>query len=124
MKSLSRLALAGLLLSLCTLVASVAVATELPRVTGEHWTTATEREKRAFILGMATIIEVEQEFQAADPPEPGASLVPPLVNGLDDYTFEGLIRNLDQWYMDNPTGMDRAVLEVIWTEFALPNLSR
>jgi hypothetical protein len=46
------------------------------------------------------------------------------VNGLDLYTLEGLTRELDQWYADNPTGLNRPVIEVIWTEMALPNLSQ
>lgn len=109
----------------CALLLGATVsAGEVPVVTGEHWTDATEQQKRAFILGMATIIELEQEFQATSPPAPGASLVPPMVNGLSDYTLEGILRNLDQWYADNPDGMNRAVVEVIWTEMALPNLQQ
>jgi len=123
MKPITRLALPTLALSLCLLGAPAIDASELPMATGEHWSTATEREKRAYLLGMGTILEIEHEFQAGDPPEPGTSVVPPLVNGLSDYTLEGLTRNLDQWYADNPDGLERPVIEVIWTEFALPNLA-
>lgn len=113
----------SIVILLCSLLATPLVsASELPMVTGEHWSTATEREKRAFLLGMATILELEQEFQAGTPPKPGTSLVPPMINGLDDFTLEGLTRGLDQWYSDNPNGVNRAVVEVIWSEFALPNL--
>lgn len=110
---------------LCVLLAMpLAGLAQVPIVTGEHWATATEQEKRAFILGMGTIIEIEQEFQADNPPEPGTSMIPPMVNGLSDYTLEGILRNLDQWYADNPDGASRAVIEVIWTELALPNLTQ
>jgi hypothetical protein len=124
MKLISRLALPALILSFGLSALPPVHASELPMATGEHWTTATEREKRAFLLGMGTILEIEHEFQADNPPAPGTSAVPPLVNGLSDYTLEGLTRNLDQWYADNPDGLERPVIEVIWTEFALPNLAQ
>jgi hypothetical protein len=62
---------------------------QLPVVTGEHWVTSTEVEKKAFLIGMGTIIEVEQEAQSqsSTPLPDEATFIPELVQGLSQYTI-------------------------------------
>ncbi|MCP5425563.1 MAG: hypothetical protein H6970_10920 [Gammaproteobacteria bacterium] len=116
-----------LLLSCLLLVVTWATASarELPIVTGEHWTTATEREKKAFLLGMETIIKVEQELQGSNPgPEiRERSFIPDLVKGLSQYTITTAMQAIDAYYAKNPDKVKRPVLEVIWFELTLPNLA-
>jgi hypothetical protein len=96
---------------------------ELPIATGEHWTTATEREKKAFLLGMGTIIEVEHQLHGATPPSDDQSFVPLLVKGLSKFTLTSAMEAVDAWYAANPDQLKRPVIEVIWFELTLPNAS-
>ena len=104
------------------LLTTIAGGTELPVVTGEHWTSATDNEKRAFLVGIATALEVEQEFQAINPQASGASMVPIMIQGLDRFTLTEIMQGVDSWYAGNGEQLDRPVIEVLWYELALPNL--
>lgn len=92
--------------------------------TGEHWTTASVQEKRAFLLGMGTIIDLEQEFQGANPPKAVSehSLIPKFAEGLKGYTIPTAQQAIDAWYAANPGQLKRSVIEVIWYELTVPNL--
>jgi hypothetical protein len=57
-------------------VASVAMATawghagaaEIPVVTGEHWTTSSEVAKKAYLVGIANLLQIETAYHAENPP--------------------------------------------------------
>ncbi|MGF1529201.1 MAG: hypothetical protein ACFCBW_20820 [Candidatus Competibacterales bacterium] len=101
--------------------AAVAQQTPVPVVTGQNWVNATEGEKLAFLLGMATVIEIEQELQEANPPRELSSLVPTLVEGLDGMRLRDIMLELDNWYVANGDQLTRPVVETLWFELALPN---
>ncbi len=101
--------------------AATASARELPVVTGEHWVKSTEGERKAFLLGAATIIGLEYQVQGGAPAE-DKTLVDTWVPGLSPYTLETLVKGLDDYYKNNPGKLNRPVIEVLWTEFALPNV--
>ena len=108
----------GLLVVLCAMARA-----ELPVATGEHWTTATEREKKAFLLGMGTMIKVEYEIQGEDPPPDDKTFIQTLVKGLSKFTLTSAMEAIDAWYAANPDQLERPVVEVIWFELTLPNAS-
>ena len=97
---------------------------ELPIVTGEHWTTASEKEKKSLLIGMATIIEIEQEAQGQNPPKVVRehSFIPQLSEGLSNYTISSAMQGIDDYYVEHPDQLKRPVMEVIWFELTLPNL--
>lgn len=101
----------------------IAQARDLPIATGEHWTTATEREKRAFLLGFGTLLKIEREMQGENPPPDDRSFIPQLAEGLQDYTITSAMEAIDAWYGDNQDQLDRPVIEVIWFELTLPNIN-
>lgn len=95
----------------------------LPVVTGKHWVDSTEREKKAFLIGMGTIIEVEQEVQSKNPSsEKARSFIPTFVAGLSGYSITEIMNQVDSWYQANPDKLDRPVIEVIWSELVMPNV--
>lgn len=102
----------------------IAQARDLPIATGEHWTTATEREKRAFLLGFGTLLKIEREMQGETPPPDDQTFIPRLAEGLQDHTISSAMEAIDAWYADNETQLDRPVIEVIWFELTLPNINR
>lgn len=96
---------------------------DLVIVTGVHWTTASRDEKVAYLFGIGNMLEVEQAMQGKNPSKliRNNSLVPVLVEGLSDLTTNKLREMLDQWYKERPAQLKRSVIEVLYTEFALPN---
>ena len=114
-KSLLRL-LGGLVLTLLLAVPALAVEYEAPVVTGEHWMKSTPQERKAFLVGAATIIELEQEVQGDTPPK--KTTIDVWCKGLAPYSFDQMVTAIDQWYAANPDKVTRPVVEVMWYELA------
>jgi hypothetical protein len=113
------------ILSACCLllILSGLARADLPIATGEHWTTATEREKKAFLLGLATMAKIEYEIQGTSPPPDDKTFVQTLVKGMSKFTITSSMEAIDAWYAANPDQLKRPVIEVIWFELTLPNVS-
>ena len=120
-KSLLRL-LGGLVLTLLLAVPALAVEYEVPVVTGEHWMKSTPQERKAFLVGAATIIELEQEVQGDNPPK--KTTIDVWCKGLSPYTFDQMVTAIDQWYAANPDKVSRPVVEVMWYELAKPKAGK
>ena len=97
---------------------------DLVIVTGEHWTTASRDEKVAYLFGIGNMLEIEQAMQGKNPAKliRDHSLVPVLIKGLSGLSTNKLREKLDQWYKKRPGQLNRSVIEVLYTEFALPNI--
>ena len=120
-KSLLRL-LGGLVLTLLLAVPALAVEYEVPVVTGEHWMKSTPQERKAFLVGAATIIELEQEVQGDTPPK--KTTIDVWCKGLAPYSFDQMVTAIDQWYAANPDKVSRPVVEVMWYELAKGNTGK
>lgn len=114
-KSLLRL-LVGLVLTLLLAVPALAAEYEVPVVTGEHWLKSSPQERKAFLVGAATIIELEQEVQGDNPPQ--KTTIDIWCKGLAPYSFDQMVTAIDQWYAANPDKVARPVVEVMWYELA------
>ncbi len=97
---------------------------DLVIVTGEHWTTASRDEKVAYLFGIGNMLEVEQAMQGKNPAKNirNNSIVPVLIEGLSGLSTNKVREMLDQWYKKRPGQLKRSVIEVLYTEFALPNI--
>ena len=103
---------------------SGARADEVPMVTGKHWTESTEQVKKAYLVGIANVLQVEAAFQGATPPSDAQSTVPRFVKGLKGQTLDGVREALDRWYAANPDKLQRPVVETIWFELVVPGLRK
>ncbi|WP_413904959.1 hypothetical protein [Candidatus Skiveiella danica] len=59
------------LLAACTVAAlagGAAQAQDIPLITGEHWTKSTEQNKKAYLVGMTNMLQVEIAYQAGNTP--------------------------------------------------------
>ena len=106
----------GLLLSTVMAAPALAQDDRMPVVTGEHWMKSTPQERKAFLVGAATIIELEQEVQGDNPPK--KTTIDVWCKGLSPYTFDQMVTAIDQWYAANPDKVTRPVVEVMWYELA------
>ena len=116
-----------LMLSACmTLVAVSATvrADEIPLITGEHWTKSTDQVKKAYLVGIANVLQVESAYAGASPPSDAQSIVPRFVRGLKGQTLDTVREGLDKWYAANPDKIQRPIIETVWFEMVVPGLQK
>ena len=120
-----RMQLSTALLAACAglaLACGPARADEVPLVTGEHWTKSSEQVKKAYLVGIANVLQVESAFEGATPPPDTQSVVPRFVKGMKGHTLDTVREGVDKWYAANPDRTQRPVIEVIWFEMVVPGL--
>ena len=116
-----------LLLAACTtlaLAAGGARGQEIPLVTGEHWVKSSDEQKKAYLIGIANVAQVESAYHAGNPPSDAQSVVPRLVKGLKGQTLDGVREALNRWYAANPDKLQRPVVETLWFELVVPGLKK
>jgi len=123
MKLQVRAALAATCMSLA-MAALPARAADLPLVTGEQWTTSSEAVKKAYLVGIANLMQVQSAYYAANPPTDAQNFVPRLAKGMQGQTLDSVRQGLDRWYAANPTKLKRPVLDTLWFEMAVPGLQQ
>lgn len=115
-----------------SLVACVALAAasgmthaqEIPIVTGEHWTKSSDDVKKAYLVGLANVIQIEVGYHAGNPPPDAQSFIPRVAKGLKGggHTLASVQDRLNKWYASNPDKLQRPVIETIWFEMVVPGL--
>ncbi len=97
-----------------------AQAEDIPIVNGQHWTKSSLAEKKAYLVGLSNMLDLEYAFQkrSGNPPSDKQSLVRRLYESTDSSTLDGAIAQIDGWYKANPNKQTRTVLAIIWTEIA------
>lgn len=101
---------------------SGAYADGIAQVTGVHWTKSSEAQKKAYLIGVANIAEVEMAYHGTNHPGDDQSILPRLQRGLKGQTLDTVRERLDKWYADNPGSLDRPVIQTIWDEMVVPAL--
>ncbi|OAE50017.1 hypothetical protein DBL07_02145 [Achromobacter mucicolens] len=91
-----------------------------PIVTGKHWTESDANLKKAYLLGMANVLEVERAYQQRRAVPDTQTLVPKFSMGLQNQTLDSVRETVDRWYAANPSRLDRPVVETIWFEIVMP----
>ena len=96
---------------------------DLEIVNGEAWVDSSLEQKRAFLFGVGNMLEIEQAMVGDDyEAMRGRSIVPVLLEGLSGISITDLVIQLDNYYAKHPQKMDRAVIEVLYLNMAIPNL--
>lgn len=106
------------------LVAGVARADEIPLVTGEHWTKSSVEMKKAYLVGIANVVQIEMAFAEGNPPSDAQSFLPRLVKGLKGQTLDSVRASVDAWYAAHPDRLERPVMDTIWFELVVPGLEK
>jgi len=102
----------------------LARAQEIPIVTGEHWTKSSEEVKKAYLVGIANVIQIETAYYANNPPSEAQSFIPRAAKGLKGggHTLASVQDGLNKWYASHPDQLQRPVIETIWFEMVVPGL--
>lgn len=106
------------------MVWGVAVADDVPLITGEHWTKSSEQLKKVYLIGIANVIQVERAYHGTTPPSDAQSVVPRFAMGLKGHTLDSVRQGLDSWYAAHPDQLQRPVIETIWFEMVVPGLAK
>jgi len=116
------------LVAVATFVIAVAAgatrAQEIPLVTGEHWTRSSEQAKKAYLVGIANVVQVEMAFAEGNPPSDAQSFLPRLVRGLKGQSLDSVRQTIDAWYAAHPERLQRPVIDTIWFELVVPGLEK
>lgn len=99
-------------------------ADPVPIVTGKQWTESDANLKKAYLLGVANLLQVERAYQERRAPPDTQSLIPRFSKGLQTHTIDSVRDGLDRWYAANPTRLDRPVIETLWFEIVVPGAKR
>ena len=97
---------------------------EPPMVTGVHWVKSSEELKKAYLLGIANVMQVERAYGAANPQPDSHSIVARAARGLSGHTLDSVREGLNGWYAANPDRLQRPVIETIWFEMVEPGLRK
>jgi hypothetical protein len=120
LRSLLVLACAILLVA----AAGMARANEVPLVTGDQWTKSSEEMKKAYLVGIANIAQLEAAYAATNPPADTQSVVPRMVRGLKGQTLDSVREALNRWYAAHPDQLQWPVIETLWFEMVVPGLQK
>ncbi len=123
MKLQFRTAAFGACLALLALSSGVR-ADEVPLVTGEHWVKSSDEAKKAYLIGVANLVQVETAYNGANPPPDVQSIVPRMVKGLKGETLDTVQQGVNKWYAAHPDRLQRPVIETIWFEMVIPGLQK
>jgi hypothetical protein len=107
-----------------SLIANGVRAQEIPLVTGEHWTKSSEEAKKAYLIGIANIAQIELTYQGASPAADAQSVLPRMQKGLKGQTLDSVRDALNKWYAAHPDQLQRPVIETIWFEMVVPGLKK
>lgn len=99
-------------------------ADEVPLITGEHWTKSSDEQKKAYLIGIANIVQVDMAYAGTTPPSDAQSILPRMVKGLKGQTLDSVRDGLNKWYAANPQRLQRPVVETIWFEMVVPGLQK
>ena len=123
MKPGLRTALCGAGMALA-LLCGAARADDVPMVNGEHWMRSSEEVKKAYLVGMVNIMQVETAYYSTNPPTDSQSFVPRVTKGLKGHTLDSVREGLNKWYAAHPDQLRRPVIETLWFELVVPGLQK
>jgi len=102
----------------------IALADEVPMITGEQWVKSSEQIKKVYLIGIANAYQVEAAYYGSKPPSDEQSLIPRFGRGLKGQSLDSVRERLNQWYAANPDRVNRPILETIWFEMVVPGLQQ
>ena len=86
--------------------------------TGEHWSKATDTERRAYVLGILNMAMVEYQLSGPNPKH--RTTVAKMVKALDGMAVPQIVETVDAYYKANPDKQQQPIIEVIWFQMVAP----
>ncbi|WP_321928204.1 hypothetical protein [Paraburkholderia guartelaensis] len=113
--------LALMLLHFATL-GNVARAEGIPIVTGQQWMASSDAEKKAYLVGVANLLDVERAY--AGTTANSSDITQRFGKGMQGRTLDSVRQGLDDYYAANPTMIQHPVIETLWFQMVVPGLKQ
>jgi hypothetical protein len=105
-------------------LSNVARADTIPIVTGEQWVHSSDEVKKAYLVGVANMLEIERAYYAGNASADNKDIAPRFAKGMQGQTLDSVRQWLDQYYGANPTRIQHPVIETLWFEMVVPGLKK
>lgn len=109
------------LLSLA-MTSNVARAETIPLVTGQQWMQSTEEQKKAYLIAISNVIDVERAY--AGNMAKNDDLAQRFGKGMQGQTLDSVRQGLDSYYTANPSMIQHPVIETLWFQMVMPGLNK
>ena len=94
-----------------------------PVITLGEWKDSSQDARYGFLIGFATALELEREWQGGRPLPLEQSLNNSWMNGLEGRTFKQISDQVTAYVQANPQEKDRPLVEYLWNTFAQPKVT-
>ncbi|WP_233870485.1 hypothetical protein [Paraburkholderia adhaesiva] len=101
---------------------NVARAEGIPIVTGEQWIASSDAEKKAYLVGIANLLDVERAY--AGTTAGSEDIAQRFGKGMQGQTLDSVRQGLDSYYAANPTMVRHPVIETLWFQMVVPGLKK
>jgi hypothetical protein len=104
------------------MMGNVARAESIPMVTGQQWMASTDDQKKAYLVGIANVIDVERAY--AGNMANSNDISQRFGKGMQGQTLDSVRQGLDSYYAANPTMIQHPVIETLWFQMVVPGLKK
>ncbi|EEA01438.1 conserved hypothetical protein [Burkholderia sp. H160] len=104
------------------MIGNVARAESIPIVTGQQWMASTDDQKKAYLIGIANVIDVERAY--AGNMAKSDDIAQRFGMGMQGQTLDSVRQGLDSYYAANPAMIQHPVIETIWFQMVVPGLKK
>ncbi|WP_233808552.1 hypothetical protein [Paraburkholderia sp. HP33-1] len=95
---------------------------EIPIVTGQQWMASTDEQKKAYLIGIANVIDVERAY--AGNMANSDDIAQRFGKGMQGQTLDSVRQGLDSYYAANPAMIQHPVIETLWFQMVVPGLKK
>lgn len=97
----------------------------VPILTMKHWSDSSPEERYAFLVGFASMLEMEKDWQYKQNGKHlplDQSLAGSWAKGLQGRSLKNIYDGLNKYVAANPGALDRPLAEVMWFQFVQPKV--
>ncbi|MBB5414463.1 hypothetical protein [Paraburkholderia atlantica] len=104
------------------MIGNVARAENIPIVTGQQWMQSTDEQKKAYLVGISNVIDIERAY--AGNTTNSNDIAQRFGKGMQGQTLDSVRQGLDSYYAANPTMIQHPVIETLWFQMVVPGLKK
>ncbi|MCC8395643.1 hypothetical protein LJ656_23970 [Paraburkholderia sp. MMS20-SJTR3] len=104
------------------MVGNVARAENIPIVTGQQWMASSDDAKKAYLVGIANVIDIERAY--AGNSASSNDIAQRFGKGMQGQSLDSVRQGLDSYYTANPTMIQHPVIETLWFQMVVPGLKK
>ncbi len=91
-------------------------------LTGDIWQKAPQDDKVSFVWGVCHVVTIEQALMKEFPSLKVENFSAKAAEGLVGLKINDIVREVDEYYVENPSKLETPVVTVIWDRLIKPKL--